>query len=66
MPVTRELLLESADELKSEDFLERRELGIINIGGAAEIKAGELIYELGFKEALYLGQGNRKSDIQIG
>ena len=66
MPVTRELLLESADELKSEDFLDRREMGIINIGGAAEIKAGELIYELGFKEALYLGKGTGKVDIQIG
>jgi 4-deoxy-L-threo-5-hexosulose-uronate ketol-isomerase len=60
MPVTRELLLESADELKSEQFLERREMGIINIGGAAEIKAGDHIYELGFKEALYLGKGTGK------
>jgi 4-deoxy-L-threo-5-hexosulose-uronate ketol-isomerase len=60
MPVTRELLLESADELKSEYFLERRELGIINIGGSAEIKAGDIIYELGFKEALYLGKGTGK------
>ncbi len=60
MPVTRELVLESADELKSEDFLERREMGIINVGGAAEIKAGELIYRLGFKEALYLGKGTGK------
>jgi 4-deoxy-L-threo-5-hexosulose-uronate ketol-isomerase len=60
MPVTRELLLESADELKSEYFLERRELGIINIGGTAEIKAGDIIYELGFKEALYLGKGTGK------
>jgi len=60
MPVTRELLLESADEIKSEHFLERRELGIINIGGAAEIQAGTLSYELGFKEALYLGMGTGK------
>jgi 4-deoxy-L-threo-5-hexosulose-uronate ketol-isomerase len=57
MPVTGELKLESADELKSEHFLDRREMGIINIGGDAEIKAGELIYEIGFKEALYLGKG---------
>ena len=60
MPVTKELLLESADELKSAYFLERREMGIINIGGAAEIKAGDLVYELGFKEALYLGKGTGK------
>jgi 4-deoxy-L-threo-5-hexosulose-uronate ketol-isomerase len=60
MPVTRELVLESADELKSEHFLERREMGIINIGGASEIIAGDSIYEIGFKEALYLGKGTGK------
>ena len=60
MPVTRELLLESADELKSEYFLERRELGIINIGGTAEIRAGDQVYKIGFKEALYLGKGTGK------
>jgi 4-deoxy-L-threo-5-hexosulose-uronate ketol-isomerase len=59
MPVSRELTLESADELKSEQFLERREIGIINVGGDAEIKAGDLIYEIRFKEALYLGKGIR-------
>jgi 4-deoxy-L-threo-5-hexosulose-uronate ketol-isomerase len=57
MPVTCELSLESAAELKSESFLDRREMGIINIGGAAEIKTGDSIYNLGFKEALYLGKG---------
>jgi 4-deoxy-L-threo-5-hexosulose-uronate ketol-isomerase len=57
MPVTRELPLESTNELKSENFLERREIGIINIGGDAEIKAGDLIYKIGFKEALYIGKG---------
>lgn len=56
MPVSGELKLETADELKAENFLERREMGIINIGGAAEIEAGGTTYDLGFKEALYLGQ----------
>ena len=59
MPVSRELALESADELKSENFLDRREMGIINVGGDAVIKAGDQIYEIGFKEALYLGKGTR-------
>jgi 4-deoxy-L-threo-5-hexosulose-uronate ketol-isomerase len=60
MPVSREITLVSADELKSENFLDRREMGIINIGGDAVVKAGELSYEIGFKEALYLGQGTQK------
>ncbi len=59
MPVNRELTLESTDELKSEYFLARREMGIINTGGEALIKAGDQSYNIGFKEALYLGQGTR-------
>ena len=57
MPVNLELSLTSADELKSEQFLDRREMGIINIGGSAVVKTREMNYDLGFKEALYLGKG---------
>jgi 4-deoxy-L-threo-5-hexosulose-uronate ketol-isomerase len=57
LPVKHELTLGSPDELKSESFLNRREMGIINIGGAAEIKTRDSVYDLGFKEALYLGKG---------
>jgi 4-deoxy-L-threo-5-hexosulose-uronate ketol-isomerase len=59
MPVRTELRLETSDELKSENFLDRREMGIINVGGDAVIRAGGKIYEIGFKEALYLGKGTR-------
>jgi 4-deoxy-L-threo-5-hexosulose-uronate ketol-isomerase len=58
MPVNNALLLETTDELKSESFLDRREMGIINIGGEAVIQAGDKIYNLGYKEALYLGKGS--------
>jgi 4-deoxy-L-threo-5-hexosulose-uronate ketol-isomerase len=57
MPVDGELKLESFDELKAKEFLDRREIGIINVGGKAEIKTGEGTYELDYKEALYLGKG---------
>lgn len=60
MPVMTELRLDTVDELKAGDFLERREIGIINIGGNAEIKAGGETYLLGYKEALYLGKGTSK------
>ncbi len=56
MPVDNDLCLETADELKSQYFLERREMGIINIGGEAQIEAGGTTYNIGFKEALYLGK----------
>jgi 4-deoxy-L-threo-5-hexosulose-uronate ketol-isomerase len=57
MPVRNALKLEAPDELKSGQFLNRREMGIINIGGEAKIDAGGITYDLGFKEALYLGMG---------
>jgi 4-deoxy-L-threo-5-hexosulose-uronate ketol-isomerase len=56
MPVNKDLNLETADDLKSAYFLERREMGIINVGGEAEIEAGGITYNIGFKEALYLGK----------
>ena len=40
MPVGKALELDTADDLKADYFLERREMGIINVGGEAEIEAG--------------------------
>ena len=41
----------------TEFFLQRRELGLINIGGGAIVKSDDKTYELGPREALYIGQG---------
>jgi len=57
MPVTRELKLEPFDELKAENFLDRREMGIINVGGDSRISTDGTIYSLAYKEALYVGKG---------
>jgi len=57
MPVNKSLRLETPDDLKAEHFLDRREIGIINVGGDALIETGEGSYKLSFKEALYLGKG---------
>jgi 4-deoxy-L-threo-5-hexosulose-uronate ketol-isomerase len=59
MPVKKQLKLETPDELKAEQFLDRREMGIINVGGDAVIDAGGRTYNLEFKDALYLGMGTR-------
>jgi 4-deoxy-L-threo-5-hexosulose-uronate ketol-isomerase len=56
MPLKKALKLESVDDLKATFFLERREMGMINIGGEAVIETGETVYKLGHKEALYLGK----------
>jgi 4-deoxy-L-threo-5-hexosulose-uronate ketol-isomerase len=59
MPAGEELKLESADVLKAGYFLERREMGIINVGGDALVEAEGTSYKIGFKEALYLGKETR-------
>ncbi|SFC00776.1 4-deoxy-L-threo-5-hexosulose-uronate ketol-isomerase [Parapedobacter composti] len=59
-PVGKALTLEAIDPLKAEFFLERRELGIINVGGAGKVTVDGQVFELGFKEALYVGKGNRE------
>lgn len=56
MPLKKALKLESADDLKASYFLERREIGMINVGGDAIVETNEGSYELGYKEALYLGK----------
>ncbi len=57
MPTGKSLKLESFDALKAKDFLDRREMGIINVGGDAEVKAAGNAYRLNYKEAIYLGKG---------
>jgi 4-deoxy-L-threo-5-hexosulose-uronate ketol-isomerase len=41
-------------------FLERRELGVINIGGPGLIVVDDITYEIGHEEALYVGKGARQ------
>jgi 4-deoxy-L-threo-5-hexosulose-uronate ketol-isomerase len=59
MPVKEKLTLEAIDPLKSEYFLSRREFGTFNVGGAGKITVDGIVFELGYKEALYLGAGDR-------
>ena len=52
--------LETIDPLKANFFLERREMGIINVGGNGSVIADGINYSLGYKEALYLGRGTKE------
>lgn len=59
-PVSKPLKLEAIDELKAENFLDRRELGVINVGGKGKITVDGTVYEIGHKEALYVGKGAKE------
>lgn len=60
MPTNEALTLESIDPLKAPYFTTRREIGIFNVGGGnAIVKVGDEIFSLAFKEALYIGTGDR-------
>jgi len=59
VPVSGSLTLEPIDPLKAEYFCERRELGIINVGGSGVVTIDGVTYDLGFKEALYVGRGSK-------
>ena len=60
MPVGEELTLEAIDPLKADRFTERREVGIYNIGGEGTVRVGDEVFTLGYKEALYIGRGDRE------
>jgi 4-deoxy-L-threo-5-hexosulose-uronate ketol-isomerase len=59
-PATKDLELGTYDILKATYFLERREIGIINVGGAGVIEVDGKEYELLNKECLYIGKGVQK------
>ncbi len=60
MPAGESLKLEAIDEIKAPYFLHRRELGIYNVGGKGTVKVDDSLYPLDFKEALYVGSGDRE------
>jgi len=60
IPLSRDLELPNYDNLRSEYFLERRELGIINIGGPGEVTIEGSVFQLNKLDAVYAGRGNQK------
>ncbi|MVZ63435.1 5-dehydro-4-deoxy-D-glucuronate isomerase [Sphingobacterium humi] len=61
MPVTEKVKLETIDALlKEETFLSRRELGMINVGGPGQVEVDGEVYDLEYKEALYIGKGAKE------
>jgi 4-deoxy-L-threo-5-hexosulose-uronate ketol-isomerase len=64
IPLEQDLTLEVPDELRASYFCQRRELGIINLGGPGTVRVdGELIH-LDESECLYVGLGSREITFQ--
>jgi len=55
-----DLELSTIEPLKSEHFCDRREVGVINVGGPSVIRVDGVEFELQFKDALYIGAGSKK------
>ncbi len=58
-PTTSALTLPNAKETGTSFFLERREIGILNIGGAGTIKVAGQSYAVGNLDCLYIGLGEK-------
>src|SRR5258708_32503540 len=59
VPETEALTLETEPELRAEYFLERRELGVFNVGGPGAVVVDGTSYDLGKLDCLYAGRGSR-------
>lgn len=66
VPVNQTLELPNPEELRANFFLERREMGVVNIGGEGSITIDDEKYSLAFKEAIYIGRGSKKVSFHSG
>ncbi len=60
VPSSRAITLSNYDALRSKFFLERREMGIINVGGKGTVVADGKTYKMDSLSCLYLGRGTKK------
>ena len=60
MPVRQTLKLEAGKELAADYFLQRREMGCINIGGKGVITVDGTEYEMNPRDGIYIGMGNKE------
>lgn len=59
VPTTTPLTLETQPELRADFFCERRELGVLNVGGAGSITVDGTAYALDKLSCLYIGRGSK-------
>ena len=59
VPTSSAINLPLEEELKANFFLERREMGIINVGGKGTVTADGEVYDIDKLECVYLGKGTQ-------
>lgn len=59
-PADKALKLTAGDELRAAYFLERREMGVINIGGKGTITLDGVKYDFDYKDGIYIGMGTKE------
>jgi 4-deoxy-L-threo-5-hexosulose-uronate ketol-isomerase len=59
-PAAGEVILENDDALKASFFLERREMGVINVGGSGRVRVGDRSFDLEKLDCLYIGKGEQE------
>jgi 4-deoxy-L-threo-5-hexosulose-uronate ketol-isomerase len=64
MPVASALTLEAGKEMGVDYFFERREAGIINVGGKGSITLDGERFELDKRDGLYIGMGVKEISLQ--
>lgn len=60
VPTAKALALETHAELRADYFLERRELGVLNVGGAGSVTVDGQVFAMGKLDCLYVGRGSKE------
>ena len=60
VPAGGGLVLEAGMELAADYFCQRREVGVLNIGGKGMVSVDGVVYEMENLDGLYIGRGSRE------
>jgi 4-deoxy-L-threo-5-hexosulose-uronate ketol-isomerase len=60
VPVKEKLPLQTSKELAADYFAQRREIGVLNVGGAGQISVDKNIFNLANRDMLYIGKGSQE------